>query len=183
MADLFVDTICYKHGRGVPLSVLSDNDKLFTANFFKSLFERLGTEWKFSTARTQSTDGQAERYVAVVEEILRTCVNYNQDDWEVRLSAIMFVINNQEKCSLLNKTPIQIEMNINPIIPADLITDITTAKLYIKLHVSQTSENASQAALHTTSVPPGSAAAPPPSSPTVASAVASASSALRRRRR
>ena len=40
----------------------------------------------------------------------------------------MFVINNQEKCSLLNKTPIQIEMNINPIIPADLITDITTAK-------------------------------------------------------
>ena len=101
MADLFVDTICYKHGRGVPLSVLSDNNKLSTANFFKSLFERLGTEWKFSTARTQSTDGQAERYVAcriaVVEEILRTCVNYSQDDWEVRLSAIMFVINNQEK--------------------------------------------------------------------------------------
>jgi len=132
MADLFVDTICYKHGRGVPLSVLSDNDKLFSANFFKALFSRLGTKWNFSTARTQSTDGQAERYVAVVEEILRTCVNYSQDDWEEQLSAIMFVINNQEKCSLLNKTPIQVEMNINPIIPADLITDITTAKAVSK---------------------------------------------------
>ena len=82
MADLFVDTICYKHGRGVPLLVLSDNVKLFTANFFKSLFSRLGTKWNFSTARTQSTDGQAERYVAAVEEILRTCVNYSQDDWK-----------------------------------------------------------------------------------------------------
>ena len=70
MATLFVNSICYKHGRGVPLSVLSDNDKLFTANFFRTLFERFGTKWNFSTARSQSTDGQAERYVAVVEEIL-----------------------------------------------------------------------------------------------------------------
>ena len=114
------------------MSVLSDNDKLFSANFFQALFSRLGTKWNFSTAQTQSTDGQAERYVAVVEEILRTCVNYSQDDWEEQLSAIMFVINNQEKCSLLNKTPINIEMNINPIVPADLITDITTAKAVSK---------------------------------------------------
>ena len=76
MAQLFVDEICYKAGRGVPLSVISDNDKLFTANFFKALFERFGTKWHFSTARTQSTDGKAERYIAVVEEILRTRINY-----------------------------------------------------------------------------------------------------------
>ena len=30
-------------GRGIPLSVISDNDKLFTAKFFKSMFERLGS--------------------------------------------------------------------------------------------------------------------------------------------
>ena len=128
MATLFVNSICYKHGRGVPLSVLSDNDKLFTANFFRTLFERFGTKWNFSTARSQSTDGQAERYVAVVEEILRTRINYSQDDWEDRLCATEFVINNQDKCSLLGKTPIQIEMDITPIVPSDLITDITTAK-------------------------------------------------------
>ena len=31
MAQLFVDEISYKAGRGLPLSVISDNDKLFTA--------------------------------------------------------------------------------------------------------------------------------------------------------
>ena len=39
----------------------------------------------------------------------------------------MFVIkkNNQQKCSLLNKTPIEIEMDITPIVPADLISTVT----------------------------------------------------------
>ena len=87
MAKLFVDEICYKAGRGIPLSVISDNDKLFTAHFFKSMFERFGTKWLFSTARSQSTDGKAERYIAVVEEILRTRISCKQTDWEELLSA------------------------------------------------------------------------------------------------
>ena len=136
MAQLFVDEICYKAGRGIPLSVISDNDKLFTAQFFKSMFERFGTKWLFSTARSQSTDGKAERYIAVVEEILRTRINYKQTDWEVLLSAIMF-INNQQKCSLLNQTPIEIEMNITPIVPADLISRVTLEKAVKKNTVVQ----------------------------------------------
>ena len=139
MAQLFVDEICYKAGRGIPLSVISDNDKLFTAQFFKSMFERFGTKWLFSTARSQSTDGKAERYIAVVEEILRTRINYKQTDWEVLLSAIMF-INNQQKCSLLNQTPIEIEMNITPIVPADLILRVTLEKA-VKQNTAATDAN------------------------------------------
>jgi hypothetical protein len=41
-----------------------------------------GTCQSSGISRTQSTNGLAERYVAVVEEILRTCVNYKQTDWE-----------------------------------------------------------------------------------------------------
>ena len=33
-------------------------------------------------ARSQHSNGLAERMVAVVEEILRTRINYKQDDWE-----------------------------------------------------------------------------------------------------
>ena len=58
----------------------------------------------------------------------RTMVETRVDDWEEMLCATEFVINNQDKCSLLGKTPIQIELHITPIIPSDLITDITTAK-------------------------------------------------------
>ena len=39
---------------------------------------QIGTEFLLATARTQSSNGLAERYVAVVEEILRTRVNYLQ---------------------------------------------------------------------------------------------------------
>ena len=103
------------------------------------MFERFGTKWLFSTARSQSTDGKAERYIAVVEEILRTRINYKQTDWEVLLSAIMF-INNQQKCSLLNQTPIEIEMNITPIVPADLILRVTLEKA-VKQNTAATDAN------------------------------------------
>ena len=44
----------------------------------------MGTKLKFTHgARSQHSNGLAERMVAVVEEILRTRVNYRQDDWEV----------------------------------------------------------------------------------------------------
>ena len=36
-------------GPGIVGLYISDNDKLFTAQFFKSLFERLGTKWNVTT--------------------------------------------------------------------------------------------------------------------------------------
>ena len=38
-------------------------------------------------ARSQHSNGLAERMVAVVEEILRTRINYKQDDWESLVKA------------------------------------------------------------------------------------------------
>ena len=40
----------------------------------------------------------------------------------------MFVVNNQNKVTLLDKTPIEIEMGITPIVPADLISQVTLSK-------------------------------------------------------
>ena len=40
----------------------------------------------------------------------------------------MFVVNNQNKVTLLDKTPIEIEMTITPIVPADLISQVTLSK-------------------------------------------------------
>ena len=59
---------------------------------------------------------------------MRTRINYKQDDWESLLSVIMFVVNNQIKVLLHNKTPIGIEMAITPIVPADLISRATLSK-------------------------------------------------------
>jgi hypothetical protein len=70
----------------------------------------------------------AERMVAVIEEILRTRVNYKQDDWCSLIPYLLFVLNNQEKAALLGKTPMQVELGIRPLTPMDLVSAVTTAK-------------------------------------------------------
>ena len=77
------------------------------------------TLMKLSSARTQSTNGLAERYVALVEEILRTCVNYKQTDWEEMIPHIEFVVNNQNKDTLTGLAPTKVELGIVPVLPAD----------------------------------------------------------------
>ena len=141
-AELFVDNICYREGRGLPLSIVSDNDKLFTANYWQTVFKRFGTKLHMATARTQSSNGLAERYVAVVEEILRTRVNYLQDDWEQLLSVIMFVCNNQDKVALMGRTPIEIETGATPIVPIDLASKLTLAKAVDKNRAGSTQPKA-----------------------------------------
>ena len=81
VGNLLVDELCMRGGRGLPTVILSDNDKLFTANFWRTIFERFGTKLNFTYgARSQHSNGLAERMVAIVEEILRTRINYKQTD-------------------------------------------------------------------------------------------------------
>lgn len=127
-ADIFVNRVVLRGGRGIPESIVSDNDTLITANFWTQMFKRFGTQMRLSSARTQSTNGLAERYVAVVEEILRTCVNYKQTDWEEMTPHIEFVVNNQTKDTLTGLAPTKVELGIVPVLPADLISDVMRAK-------------------------------------------------------
>ncbi|GJX34922.1 retrovirus-related pol polyprotein from transposon TNT 1-94 [Tanacetum coccineum] len=61
LAQLYLKEIVCKHG--VPTSIISDRDSLFTSRFWKSLQEAMGTQLDMSTEQliTQSPDGQRER--------------------------------------------------------------------------------------------------------------------------
>nr|GEV66022.1 putative reverse transcriptase domain-containing protein [Tanacetum cinerariifolium] len=61
-----------KHG--VPVSIISDKDSLFTSRFWKTLQEALGTKLNMSTAYHPETDGQNERTIQTLEDLLRACV-------------------------------------------------------------------------------------------------------------
>ena len=71
-AELYVEEIVRLHG--VALSIVSDRDPLFTSRFWKELQLALGTKLKFSTAFHPQTDGQSERLIQVLEDMLQGCV-------------------------------------------------------------------------------------------------------------
>ena len=59
---------------GVPIFIVSDRDPKFTSRFWHSLQATLGTSLKFSTAFHPQTDGQSERTIQTLEDMLRGCV-------------------------------------------------------------------------------------------------------------
>ena len=53
---------------------MSDRDSRFVAWFWKSLQQAMGIELRFSIAFHPQTDGQSERVMQVVDDMLRSCV-------------------------------------------------------------------------------------------------------------
>ncbi|XP_062088884.1 uncharacterized protein LOC133795448 [Humulus lupulus] len=71
-AELYVQEIVRLHG--VPVSIISDRDARFTSLFWESLQRALGTKLKFTTAYHPQSDGQFERTIQTLEDMLRACV-------------------------------------------------------------------------------------------------------------
>ena len=59
LAAIYVHEIVRLHG--VPSSIVSDRDPIFTSEFWRSLLEALGKQLCLSTAYHPQTDGQTER--------------------------------------------------------------------------------------------------------------------------
>ena len=68
LAQLYVDEIVRLHG--VPVSIVSDRDPRFTSRFWPSLQTALGTRLHFSTTFHPRTDGQSERTIQTLEDML-----------------------------------------------------------------------------------------------------------------
>ncbi|KAA0047049.1 Retrotransposable element Tf2 [Cucumis melo var. makuwa] len=71
LAKLYVDKIVSAYGARV--SIMSDRDSRFTSKFWPSLQQALGTKLHFSTAFLNGTDGQSERTIQTLEDMLRAC--------------------------------------------------------------------------------------------------------------
>ncbi|GJS26706.1 putative reverse transcriptase domain-containing protein [Tanacetum coccineum] len=57
-------------------------DSNFTSRFWKSLQKVLGTSWDISTAYHPQTDGQSERTIQTLEDMLRACVINFGSSWD-----------------------------------------------------------------------------------------------------
>ena len=98
LAQLYVDEIVRLHG--VPISIVSDRDPRFTSRFWPSLQAALGTHLHFSTAFHPQTDGQSERTIQTLEDMLRACVIEFKGSWDTHLSMMEFAYNNSYQSSI-----------------------------------------------------------------------------------
>ncbi|GKG16476.1 reverse transcriptase domain-containing protein, partial [Tanacetum coccineum] len=57
----------------IPVSIICDRDPRFASNFWRSLQNALGTNLDMSTAYHPQTDGQSERTIQTLEDMLRAC--------------------------------------------------------------------------------------------------------------
>ena len=85
---------------GLPESIVSDRGSKCTSSFWRNVCEQLGVNQRLSTAYHPQTDGQTERINQILEQYLRTFVNFRQDNWSALLPIASLTYNNLEQSSI-----------------------------------------------------------------------------------
>ena len=98
LVELYVKEIVRLHNMLV--LIVSDRDPWFTSRFWPSLQRALGTRLHFSTAFHPRTDGQSERTIQTLEDMLRACVLEFKGSGDRYLPLMEFSYNNSYQSSI-----------------------------------------------------------------------------------
>ncbi|KAL0449667.1 UNVERIFIED_CONTAM: Transposon Ty3-I Gag-Pol polyprotein [Sesamum latifolium] len=98
LVELYVSEIVRLHG--IPTSIVFDRDPRFTSHFWGSLHRALRIKLHFSTAFHPQTDGQLERTIQTLEDMMRACVIEFRGNWDDHLPLIEFSYNNSFHSSI-----------------------------------------------------------------------------------
>jgi transposase InsO family protein len=79
VARVFMDNSFKLHG--MPNTIVSDRDRIFTSNFWQEIFKLSGTELLMSSAYHPQTDGQTEIMNKRLEGYLRSFSGDRPKDW------------------------------------------------------------------------------------------------------
>ncbi|GJT82506.1 putative reverse transcriptase domain-containing protein [Tanacetum coccineum] len=98
LARMYLKEVVTKHG--IPVSIICDRDPRFASNFWRSLQKALGTSLDMSTAYHPQTDGQSERTIQTLEDMLRACVIDFGNGWVKHFPLVEFSYNNSYHASI-----------------------------------------------------------------------------------
>ncbi|KAL8124244.1 hypothetical protein AgCh_012039 [Apium graveolens] len=98
LVDIYLKEIVVRHG--VPVAIVSDRDLRFNSQFWRSFQECVGTRLNMSTAYHPQTDGQSERTIQTLEDMLRVCAIDFKGNWNDHLPLIEFAYNNSYHASI-----------------------------------------------------------------------------------
>ncbi|GJS78259.1 putative reverse transcriptase domain-containing protein [Tanacetum coccineum] len=98
LAKLYLKEVVARHG--IPVSIICDRDPRFASRFWRTLQKALGTSLDMSTAYHPETDGQSERIIQTLEDMLRACVIDFGKGWVNHLPLVEFSYNNSYHASI-----------------------------------------------------------------------------------
>jgi len=146
MATLFISQVFKYHG--LPQSIVFDRDPRMTSNFWKGLFENLGTKLNFSSAYHPQMDGQSEIVNSTILDLLKCYVNevHKRNQWEKYLLLVEYAYNNMvhsstgkspfEVIESKPKPPLMLKMKHNIFVADEYVRDIQESFQKIKEAIS-----------------------------------------------
>jgi hypothetical protein len=120
VARRFFDGVVRLHG--MPSVIVSDRDPKFTSLFWSTLFERFGCRLAMSSANHPQSDGQTERMIRTLKEMLRSSISHRQDDWTDALGALEFAYNNSIHPST-SLSRFELDLGLHPKTPYSLLIE------------------------------------------------------------
>ncbi|GJW98532.1 putative reverse transcriptase domain-containing protein [Tanacetum coccineum] len=97
LARLYLKEVVTRHG--IPVSIICDRDPRSASKFLRIFQKAIGTRLDMSMAYHPETDGQSERTIKTLEDMLRAYVIDFVNDWERHLPLIKFSYNNSYHAS------------------------------------------------------------------------------------
>ena len=91
-ARIVLDEIVCRHG--ISISIIFDRGTQFTSIFWKSFQKGLGTTVKLIYVFHPQMDGQAERTIQTLKDIIRVCITNFKVSWDRHLPLVEFSYNN-----------------------------------------------------------------------------------------
>nr|GFA71638.1 reverse transcriptase domain-containing protein [Tanacetum cinerariifolium]GFB02098.1 reverse transcriptase domain-containing protein [Tanacetum cinerariifolium] len=98
LARIYLKEVVTRHG--IPVLIISDRDLRFTSNFWRSLQNALSTRLDMSIANHLETDGQSERTIQTLENMLRAYAIDFGKGWVNHLPLVEFSHNNSYYASI-----------------------------------------------------------------------------------
>ncbi|GJU29844.1 putative reverse transcriptase domain-containing protein [Tanacetum coccineum] len=98
LARMYLKEVVTRHG--IPVSIICDRYPRFSSNFRRSLQNALGTNLDMSTTYHPQTDGQSERTIQTLEDMLRACAIDFGKGWVNHLPLVEFSYNNSYHASI-----------------------------------------------------------------------------------
>ncbi|GJR55825.1 putative reverse transcriptase domain-containing protein [Tanacetum coccineum] len=98
LARMYLEEVVTRHG--IPVLIICDRNPGFASNFCRSLQKALGMNLDMSIAYHPQIDGQSERTIQTLEDMLRACVIEFGKGWVNHFPLVEFSYNNSYHASI-----------------------------------------------------------------------------------